>query len=470
MNEELLEQRDLLTAAASGERPSTDVVVRAVLDCLREDDIESIQIFLSEQHPADIAFIIDALPVAEACRTFRLLPLERRARVFGYLDMDLQVDFARTLGRREFANIVTEMSADERADLFNRLSAEQQESLLPALAQAEREDIRRLASYAEGTVGALMTSDYAMLTPDISAREALDRLRLQAPDKETIYRAYVVDPERKLIGSVRLQELILAPPGASIADLMERNPLFVLVNDDQEVAAREIAKYDVIALPVVDSEGHLLGIVTHDDAMDVVEQEATEDFHKHGTVGTIVTSLRDASIGLLYRKRITWLVLLVFGNLLSGAGIAFYEDTIAAYVALVFFLPLLIGSGGNAGSQASTLMVRALATGDVSLRDWGRVLGREIMVAGALGLTMALAVSGIGFIRGGPDIALVVALTMVTIVMVGSVIGMSLPFLLSRFNMDPATASAPLITCIADAVGVVIYFSIATSFLNVSAS
>jgi magnesium transporter len=465
----LLEQRDLLTAAASGERPPADVVVRAVLDCLREDDTESVRAFLSEQHPADIAFIIDALPVAEACRTFRLLPLERRARVFGYLDMDLQVDFACTLGRREFANIVTEMSADERADLFNRLSPEQQESLLPALAQAEREDIRRLASYAEGTVGALMTSDYAMLTPDISAREALDRLRLQAPDKETIYRAYVVDPERKLIGSVRLQELILAPPGASIADLMERNPLFVLVNDDQEVAAREIAKYDVIALPVVDSEGHLLGIVTHDDAMDVVEQEATEDFHKHGTVGTIVTSLRDASIGLLYRKRITWLILLVFGNLLSGAGIAFYEDTIAAYVALVFFLPLLIGSGGNAGSQASTLMVRALATGDVSLRDWGRVLGREIMVAGALGLTMALAVSGIGFIRGGPDIALVVALTMVTIVMVGSVIGMSLPFLLSRFNMDPATASAPLITCIADAVGVVIYFSIATSFLNVSA-
>jgi magnesium transporter len=277
----------------------------------------------------------------------------------------------------------------------------------------------------------------------------------------------VVDPERRLVGSVRLQELILAWPNVSIADLMERNPRSVLVSDDQEVAAREIARYDVLALPVVDSEGHLVGIVTHDDAMDVVEQEATEDFHKQATVGTIVTSLKDASIGLLYRKRITWLVLLVFGNLLSGAGIAYFEETIAAHVALVFFLPLLIGSGGNAGSQASTLMVRALATGDVGLRDWGRVLGREILVAAALGATMAVAVSAIGFFRGGPEIALVVALSMIMIVMVGSIIGVSLPFLFSRFNMDPAAASAPLVTVMADAVGVMIYFSIATALLNV---
>jgi magnesium transporter len=465
MKDDLFEPKDLLAAAEDD--ATADIMVRAISDCLRENDTESIRVFFSDQHPADIANIVGALPIEDACRVFRLLPLELRAQVFGYFDMDVQVDFARALGRREFAAVVTEMSADERADLFNRLSPEQQETLLPALAQAEREDIRRLASYAEGTVGAVMTSDYAMLTPDLSAREALDRLRLQAPDKETIYRAYVVDPERRLIGSVRLQELILAWPNVSIADLMERNPRSVLVSDDQEVAAREIARYDVLALPVVDSEGHLVGIVTHDDAMDVVEQEATEDFHKQATVGTIVTSLKDASIGLLYRKRITWLVLLVFGNLLSGAGIAYFEDTIAAYVALVFFLPLLIGSGGNAGSQASTLMVRALATGDVRLRDWGRVLGREILVAAALGGTMAVAVSAIGIIRGGPEIALVVASSMIMIVMVGSIIGTSLPFLFSRFNMDPAAASAPLVTVMADAVGVMIYFSIATAILSV---
>jgi magnesium transporter len=466
MKDDLFEPKDLLAAAAEDDA-TADIMVRAISDCLRENDTEAIRGFFSDQHPADIANIVGALSIEDACRAFRLMPLELRARVFGYLDMDVQVEFARALGRREFAAVVTEMSPDERADLFNRLSPEQQEALLPALAQAEREDIRRLASYAEGTVGAVMTSDYATLTPDLSAREALDRLRLQAPDKETIYRAYVVDPERKLVGSIRLQELILASPSASIADLMERNPRSVLVSDDQEVAAREIARYDVLALPVVDSEGHLVGIVTHDDAMDVAEQEATEDFHKQATVGTIATSLKDASIGLLYRKRITWLVLLVFGNLLSGAGIAYFEGTIAAHVALVFFLPLLIGSGGNAGSQASTLMVRALATGDVRLRDWGRVLGREILVAAALGGTMALAVSMIGFIRGGPEIALVVASSMIMIVMVGSIIGMSLPFLFSRFNVDPAAASAPLVTVIADAVGVMIYFGIATAILSV---
>ncbi|MFU8822242.1 MAG: magnesium transporter, partial [Gammaproteobacteria bacterium] len=199
--------------------------------------------------------------------------------------------------------------------------------------------------------------------------------------------------------------------------------------------------------------------------MDVIQEEATEDFHKVGTVGKLDSSVRDASIGLLYRKRIGWLVLLVFGNLLSGAGIHYYEDTIAAVVALVFFLPLLIGSSGNAGSQAATLMVRALATGDVMLKDWGKMLGREILIAILLGLTMALAVSSIGWYRGGPGVALAVALTMVLVVLVGSLIGMSLPFVLSRFKLDPATASAPLVATLADASGVFIYFAVATAIL-----
>jgi magnesium transporter len=200
--------------------------------------------------------------------------------------------------------------------------------------------------------------------------------------------------------------------------------------------------------------------------MDVAEQEATEDFHSIGTVGKLEKSVRDAGVPLLYRKRVLWLVLLVFGNIISGAGIAYFEDTIAAYVALVFFLPLLIGSAGNAGSQAATLMVRALATGDVHTRDWGRMLRRELGVAGLLGLTMAVAVSVLGIFRGGQEIALVVALTMVVVVIIGSMVGVSLPFLLSCFKLDPATASVPLITSIADAAGVIIYFSMASALLG----
>jgi magnesium transporter len=238
----------------------------------------------------------------------------------------------------------------------------------------------------------------------------------------------------------------------------------VALEEDQEEVARKIARYDVIALPVVDNDGTLVGIVTHDDALDALQEETTEDFHKIGTVGKLSQSVRESGIGMLYRKRVAWLALLIFGNLFSGAGIAFFEDIIVSYVSLVFFLPLLIGSSGNAGSQASTLMVRALATGDVVLKDWGYLVGRELLVALALGLTLGLAVAPVGLVRGGPVIALVVALTMVLVVLVGSLVGMSLPFLLSRFKLDPATASAPLVTTIADAIGVILYLSIATAF------
>jgi len=421
--------------------------------------------FDATQHPADLGELIEEMSLDEARAALLSLPLELGAETFGYLTPDTQVGLAKMLQRGELAAIVTEMKSDDRADLYNRLTPKQQNALLPGLAQAEREDIRRLAGHEEGTAGAIMTSEYAVLTADLTVREALSKLRREAPDKETIYRAYVIDGDRKLIGSLRLQTLILASPKQLIGDVMERETRAVNVDDDQEEVARSIAKYDIIAVPVVDANGRLVGIVTHDDATDVLQAEATEDFQKVGSVGSMADSIASASIGLLYKNRIFWLVLLVFGNLLSGAGLAFYEDTIAAYVVLVFFLPVLIGSGGNAGSQSSTLMVRALATGDVQMKDWGRMLLRELSVATLLGLTMAVAISAIAGYRGGWEVAAVVAGSMLLIVTMGSLIGMSMPFLLSRLKLDPATASAPLIASIADILGVVIYFSIATAFL-----
>ena len=309
-----------------------------------------------------------------------------------------------------------------------------------------------------------MTSDYAVLTADLSTNDALQKLRNEALDQETIYRTYVLDGERRLIGSVRLQDLFLAPTKARVSDIMERNTYAATVTDDQEEVAKRIARYDLLALPVVDTEGKLVGIVTHDDALDVIEEEATEDFHRVGA-SKMVRNMRDASVFMLYRARIVWLILLVFGNIFSGAGIAYFEDTITAYVALVFFLPLLIDSGGNAGSQSATLMVRSLATGQVQLSDWRKMIGREVLVAALMGVSMAAAVSVIGVFRAGPEIAIVVALSMVVIVIVGSVIGMLLPFVLTKLNLDPATASAPLVTSISDAAGVLIYFAIATAFL-----
>jgi magnesium transporter len=426
--------------------------------------LAGLKAFAEAEHSADLANFIGGLEPQDAWRVLDLLSVDRQAEVFGYLHADVQVDLAESVSRNKLARIVTEMNSDERADLFNQLSDEQQAALLPALAQAEREDIRRMSAYAERTAGAIMTSDYATLTQDLSVIQALENLRREAPDKETIDRAYVIGDDRKLIGSVRLQDLVLSPARARVADIMDRKTLAIPVTEDQEEAARRIARYDVLALPVVDAEGRLVGIITHDDALDVMQEEATEDFH-HVGASRLITSLHDASVFMLYRARIPWLVVLVFGNIFSGAAIAHFEDTIAAYVALVFFLPLLIDSGGNAGSQSATLMVRSLATGDVKLGDWGWMVGREVIVAALMGLTMAFAVSTIGFVRAGPEVALVVSLSMVLIVIVGSVIGMTLPIVLTRFGMDPATASAPLITSIADATGVLIYFTIATNVL-----
>ncbi|WP_137387934.1 magnesium transporter [Rhodoligotrophos defluvii] len=428
-------------------------------------DIETNREFLATQHAADIAQFVKEQDADVDWNVLDLLDIERQAEVLGYLDRAQQVALARSAPRSRLAAVVTEMDADDRADLFNALTEDEQEALLPALAQAEREDIRRLAAYEDGTAGAIMTSDYAVLSPNLSAREALDTLRREAPDKETINRAYVVDADRKLLGSVRLQELILAAPTTPIEKIMERDTRAVRVDEDQESVARKIARYDVLALPVVDADGRIVGIVTHDDALDVITEEATEDFHKAGSVGELAVSVGRASILMLYRARVVWLVLLVFGNIFSGAGIAHFEDVIAAHMALLFFLPLLIASGGNAGSQASTLTVRAMATGEVQLSHWGHMLGREVLVAGLLGLTMAMAIYGIGVWRGGLDIALVVSLAMVVIVLAGSLIGLTLPFVLTRIGLDPATASGPLVTSIADVAGVLIYFGIAQAFL-----
>ena len=432
-------------------------------DAIQSNNFDNALAAIQSLRPVDLADVLEQLEPSLGWRLLERLP--NRAEIFTFFEPEQQVRLAREFPRATLAELVSEMPADERTDLFKRFDQNQRDTLLPALAQAEREDIRKLSAYVEGTAGALMTSDYAMLKKDMTVADALASLRNEAPDAETIYHAYVTDKHRKLIGVVSLRELILADTHRSIKDLMVSDVLRARVTDDQEDIAKQIARYDLLALPITDEDGVLVGIVTYDDAMDVVSEEVTEDIHKSAGVSTIIGNLKDASIGLLYRKRVFWLVLLVFGNLFSGAGIAHFEDIIAANIVLVFFLPLLVDSGGNAGAQSATLMVRALATGEVVMRDWLYLIGREAMVALALGCTMAAAVSILGYIRGDEIIALVLALSMVSIVMIGCMIGMSLPFVLSKFNFDPASASAPLITSVCDAVGVVIYLFIAAHFL-----
>lgn len=432
-------------------------------EALQNDHLGEALDALKGLRPVDIA---DVLELVEPELAWRLLErLTDRAEIYAYFEADEQIKLARAFPRATLARLVGEMPADERADLFKRLDQEQQDELLPALAWAEREDIRKLSAYKEGTAGALMTSDYAMLKANMNVAQALAALRREAPDAETIYHAYVTDAKRKLLGVVSLRDLILAHPEKTMDELMTADVVSGGVNEDQEEIAKRITRYDLLALPITDDMGCLVGIVTYDDAMDVASEEATDDFHRSAGVIASVGNMKDASISLLYRKRVFWLVLLVFGNLLSGVGIAHFEGIIAANLVLVFFLPLLVGSGGNAGSQSATLTVRAMATGEVVIKDWLKLLGREALVALLLGCTMAMAVSLLGYIRGDAMVAIVLALSMVTIVMVGCVIGMSLPFVLSKCGLDPASASAPLITSVCDASGVVIYLYIASQLL-----
>ena len=433
-------------------------------DALEKKQIELALESVKTFRAADLADLLMQLPI-ENSQTL-LVNLPDRSYVFSFLPPAFQVELAEGLPRSTLAEIIGEMSSDKRADVFKALDQDQQNALLPALAQAEREDIRQLSSYIEGTAGAVMSSEYATLKPNISVSEAIKMLRAEAPDTETIYFAYVLNDERKLLGVVSLKQLILAPENQNISDFMVTNILFAQVDADQDEVAKLIARYDLLALPIVDANGTMVGIVTYDDAMDVASQEATEDFLKVGAVnGSAKLSLKSTPILQLYKNRVFWLVFLVFGSLLSGMGIAHFEDIIAQNIVLVFFLPLLVGSGGNAGSQSSTLMVRALATGDVQFKDWFFLLGRECLVAICLGLTMALAVSLLGFYRGDEMVALVLALSMVGIVLLGCVIGMSLPFILNKLHLDPASASAPLVTSICDATGVIVYLFIASIIL-----
>ncbi len=437
-----------------------------LLTLLQNHDVQGVRDRSAGLHPADLGHFLEELPPEQAVAFLAILDPAENAEIISHLEPETQIALSTDIADDRLARIISKMDADDRVDFIHQLSEERSEALLHRLAQSERDDILKLGSYREGTAGAVMTSEYATLAPQLTVRQALDKLRLEAPNKETIYYAYVIDRQRRLLGIVSLKTLILARPEARIEDIMHRDLVTATVEEDQEAVVRKMAKYDLLAIPVTNGNEALVGIVTFDDAQDVAEAENTTDFHRMGSVSLMSANPRDAGILLLLGKRLPWLLILVFMNIFSGAGIAYFEETIATAVALVFFLPLIIDSGGNAGSQSATLMVRALAVGDVHGKDWLRLLGKEVIVALGIGLCMGFAVHFIGLVRGGPEIAVVVSLTMVAVVMVGSLVGVSLPFLLTRAGLDPATSSAPLITSIADVAGVLVYFSIATWYLG----
>lgn len=439
----------------------------------RDKKWQEIKTIVTAMHAADAAELLIHLEHVDRVVVFRLLPRKFAAKVFAYLKPSEQDALLNDLTSNETNELLTNLSPDDRTDLFEELPAEVTKKLLKLLNPEDLQQTYQLLGYHEDSVGRQMTPKYIAVNPTWTVKKALQYIKKNGADKETIDIVYIVDKKGRLIGDVKLKYLVCAEDETLVGDLKKGvDTPELLVTDDIEKAISSIKKLNVVALPVVDSKGFLMGIVTIDDLIDLDQEEVTEDFHKiggisHGDDSSALSSLGDAAITFLYKKRIYWLLLLVFVNIFSGSAIASFEDLIAESVALVFFLPLLIDSGGNAGAQSATLMVRAIATGDIKVNQWFRMISKELMVSLLLGLSMAVAVSFIGLYRGGPELAMIVSSAMVLIVMVGSLVGMSLPFIFTKLNKDPAAASGPLVTSIADISGVLIYFSIASLFMGV---
>lgn len=440
---------------------------KELLKLIKQKEWKALRNAIHEYDTIEIVDIIERSNEFESIVLFRFLGREQSKDVFQELSFDKQEEIIEGLAQHasRVADLLNDMEPDDRTAFLEELQGNITQRLMQLLSPENRETAKKLLGYPEDSIGRLMTPEYVAVKPHFTVRQTIDHIRQFGHDSETLNVIYVVDNNWKLIDDIRMREIILASPEQKIEDLIDRKFVSLSAFDDQETAVAVFKDHNRVALPVVDTDGVLLGILTVDDIFDIAEEEDTEDFHKFGAVTDAIVSPLQATIGHLYKKRIFWLTALVFVNVFSGAVIASFENVLESMISLVFFLPLLIDSGGNAGSQSATLMIRAMAMGDVQPKDWIKLLGKELLVSLLLGITMAIGVSMVASFRA-PEIILVLAITMTLVVVVGSVVGMLLPFIFTKLKIDPATASAPLITTISDITGVFIYFTVASKILG----
>jgi magnesium transporter len=443
---------------------------------LEARDFAAVREVCAGQEPADIAKLIEGLDDRHRPVLFRLLPRNSAGRTFEYLEPEAQETLLRGLGQEHIAAILNDMSPDDRTALLEELPAAATKHLLGILSPQERTIAVRLLGYPEGSIGRLMTPDYVAVRPDWSMERVFDHIRRYGSDRETLNVLYVVDDLGKLIDDLRMRQILLAPQDTRIQDLCDWKYIGLSAYDDQETAIHAFQEYDRVALPVTDSNGVLLGIVTHDDVLDVAQEEATEDIHKIGAVEALEDPYMDVRFTQMVKKRARWLVVLFLGEMLTASAMGFFEGEIARAVVLALFVPLIISSGGNSGSQAATLVIRAMALGEITLASWWTVMRREILS----GLTLGAILGTIGFVRiavwqeaGIYDygahwvgLALTVALALMGVVLWGTLVGSMLPFLLRRLGADPAASSAPFVATLVDVTGLVIYFTVAQALLS----
>jgi len=438
------------------------------LDERRFGDVRSM---ISDSEPADVAESIGFLDAEKRTVVYRVLSRELATEVFEHLGPDAQEELIKGLGREQVAAILNDMAPDDRTSLLEELPAAVTKQVLAMLSPEERRVANQLLGYPEDSVGRMMTPDYIAIRSGWTVQQALDHLRRNGEDSETLSVLPVMDDRGALIDDLRVRQLLLAEPDSKVEQLLDGNFIALKATDDQESAVQVFKEYDRVAFPVTDSAGTLLGIVTVDDVLDVAEQEATEDIQKIGGSAALERPFMQVGFGDMLRKRAGWLVLLFLAQLLSLNVIALFDEKLAQLAVLMLFVPLIISSGGNSGSQAATLVVRAMALEEVTPGDWWRVLRREV----AFGLTVGVILAVIGFVRISLGsfssdwfrLALAVSVSVTCVVLWGVILGSMLPFIMRAFGVDPASSSTPFVATLVDVTGLLLYFTVAVAIIGV---
>ena len=444
-------------------------ILDKILELLENKDFPQLGNLLKDMNPADVAELFEDLPREKMALVFRLLPKELAADAFAYMNPDEQTVLVEAFSDKELHDVVNELYVDDAADMIEEMPASLVKRILRHTDAETRVLINQILNYPKDSAGSIMTMEYVDLKRGMTVEEAFDRIRAIGVEKETVYTCYVTDSRRKLKGIVTVKDLLLAPKNELIRNIMETNIIYVSTHTDKDEVASLVGKYDFLAVPVVDNEERLVGIVTVDDAIDVIQDEATEDIEMMAAITPTDKPYMKTGVFATWKKRIPWLLLLMISATFTGSIITSFEDALSASIVLTGFIPMLMDTGGNAGSQASVSIIRGLSLGEIEYKDIGRILWKEARVAFLCGVSLAAAnfVKLLLVDRVTIPVAIVVCSTLVVTVLAAKLVGCSLPVLAKRIGFDPAVMASPFITTIVDALSLLIYFRIACAVLHI---
>ena len=444
-------------------------MLERIQDLIEEKKYSSIKKLLTEMNEHDIASILEELPHKEVIKLFRLLPKDIAADVFSYLETDTEADVISSLTDAEAVEILNDMAADDATDLMDEMPANVVNKLLSKVDSETRRDINQLLKYPDNSAGSIMTVEYLDFKEYNTIKDALAKIKRDYDEKETINICFVTDKKRKLLGTVTLKDLVIHSEDTPLSDIMDEDFITVSTLTDQEEVARIIQEYDITSVPVVDSENKLVGIITIDDVVDIIEEEATEDIEKMAAILPTEKSYLKLSIFEIWKSRIPWLLLLMISATFTGKIIQHYESALASMVILTSFVPMIMDTGGNAGGQASATIIRGLSLNDIEFSDILKVIWKELRVSLIIGITLAIAnfAKLLLIDKVSVTIALVVCSTLVFTISIAKIVGCSLPIITKKLGFDPAVMASPFITTIVDAISLFIYFSIAVSVLHI---